>query len=97
MCQAAMARRFHWVEEAIMETHHGINRPVGNATVNGEFQQDQLSNLLDELVAMRWDLSKGLSDVFPEVLADQLRRVSTELDVTIDTLTTLIREQALPL
>ena len=80
-----------------METHHGISRPVGYATVNGEFQQDQLSNLLDELVAMRWDLSKGLSDVFAEVLADQLRRVSTELDVTIDTLTTLIREQALPL
>jgi hypothetical protein len=80
-----------------MEIHHGINRPAGYATGNGKFEQDQLSNLLDELVAMRWDLSKGLSDGFPEVLADQLRRVSTELDVTIDTLTTLIREQGLPL
>jgi hypothetical protein len=79
-----------------MEIHHGINHPAGNATGNGKFEQGQLCNLMDELVAMRWDLSKGLSDGFPEILTDHLRRVSTELDVTIDTLTTLIREQGLP-
>jgi hypothetical protein len=80
-----------------MEIHHGINRLAGNATGNRRFEQDQLCNLMDELVAMRWDLSKGLSDGFPELLTDHLRRVSTELDVTIDTLTTLIREQGLSL
>ena len=80
-----------------MEIHHGTNRPAGYATGNGKFEQDQLCSLLDELVAMRWDLSKGLSDGFPELLTNHLRRVSTELDVTIDTLTTLIREEGPPL
>ena len=80
-----------------MKIHHGINRPAGNATGNGQFEQDQLCNLLDELGAMRWDLSNGLSDGFPEMLTDHLRWVSTELDATIDTLTTLIWKQGLPL
>ena len=80
-----------------MEIHHGTNRLAGYATGNGKFEQDQLCSLLDELVAMRWDLSKGLRDnPYPALLAAHLRRVGDELDITIEAMKALIRDHGSP-
>jgi len=68
-----------------------MSRPAVNATGDGELNRGQLCSLLDELVAMRWDLNKGLRDnPYPGILTAHLRRVGDELDVTIDAMKALI-------
>ncbi len=74
-----------------------MNRPAVNPTGDGEFNRGQLCSLLDELVAMRWDLSKGLRDnPYPALLAAHLRRVGDELDITIEAMKALIRDHGSP-
>ncbi len=69
-----------------------MNRPAVNFTGYGEFTRGELCSLLDELVAMRWDLSKGLCDKpdLPALLMEHPARVGDELDVTIDAMKALI-------
>jgi len=57
---------------------------------------DHLCDLLDQLVAMRRELSRDLFDGpdLPEPLTNQLQRVGVELDVTIKELKTLIQVPA---
>ena len=76
-----------------------MNRAAINATGDGEFKRNRLCGLLDELMVMHWDLSKNLRDNpdLPATLTARLWQVSAELDVTINTLKTLVREQELPL
>ena len=76
-----------------------MNRPAVNATGDGEFNRGELGSLLDELVAMRWDLSKGLRDKpdLPALLTAHLARVGDELDVTIEAMKALLRDHGSPL
>lgn len=76
-----------------------LNRPAVNATGDGKFRLDQLCSALDTLVAMRWQFNDALriSPDLPGILIGRLRRVDSELDVTIDTLKTFIREHGLSL
>jgi hypothetical protein len=69
-----------------------MNRPAVDATGDGEFNQNQLCSLLDELVAARWDLNKRLRDNpdLPSILTARLRRVGDELDIKIDAIKTLV-------
>ena len=75
-----------------------VNRPAVNATGDGEFRPDRLCGLLDELVAMQWNLSKRLRDNpnLPASLTVRVRRVGGELELTIDALKSLIGEPGLP-
>ena len=75
-----------------------MNRPAVNPAGDGEFKRDPLCSFLDELVAMRWVLSKGLRDNpdLPAKLATRLWRAGGELDVTITELKALIGEKGLP-
>jgi hypothetical protein len=69
-----------------------LNRPAVEPTGDGELGRHQLSCLLDELVAMHWDLSRRLrndSDL-PAILAVHLQRLGDELNVTIGAVKTLI-------
>ncbi len=69
-----------------------LNRSAVEPTGDGAFGRGRLCSLLDELVAMRWDLSDCLRDDsdFPAILAVHLRRVGDELDVTIGAVRALI-------
>jgi len=69
-----------------------MNRPAVDPTGDGEFGRGQLFGLLDELVAMRWDLSDRLRDNsdLPAILAVHLRRLGDELNVTIGAVKTFI-------
>ncbi len=76
---------------SVLEQGMEMDRPMVNATGDGEFDRAQLCSLLDELVAMRWDLSAGLRDnPYPAILTAHLRRVGDELDVAIDAMKALI-------
>ena len=75
-----------------------MNRPAVDAAGDGEFRRDPLCSLLDELVAMRWVLSKGVRDHpdLPANLTTRLRLAGSELDVTITELKALIGANGLP-
>ena len=76
------------------------SRPTVKTTNgDGAFKLKHLCNLLDTLVAVRWDLNNGLHDgvEIPARVSDGMRRIDGELEDTIGILRTLIHDRGLPL
>ena len=65
-----------------------VNDPQGNG----------LDDLLNTLVVMRWDLNDALHDTVdaPPAIADRVKRLRRELDVSIVALKAVIEERGFP-
>jgi hypothetical protein len=63
------------------------------------FKRNHLYNLLDTLVAMRWDLNNALHDGadLPSIVTDRMQRMDIELQLSITAVKSLIGEQGLSL
>jgi hypothetical protein len=66
---------------------------------DGRLKLDQLCQLLDALVAMRWDLKTRVDDglELPEAVTVRLQSVDDDLDEVILTLKSFLRERGQPL
>lgn len=75
-----------------------MNLPEINASADGRFAANQLSSVLDTLVAMRWDLDQCLraSPDLPVTLTFHLLRVGSELDGSINVLKMFIGDGGSP-
>lgn len=69
-----------------------LNRPAVNPPADGRFNADPLCELLDTLVAMRWDLNQCLraGQHLPSTMTAPLMRVDSELDGAINALKKLL-------
>lgn len=67
-------------------------------TVNDSLQGNGLDDLLNRLVVMRWDLNDALHDAVdaPPVIADRVKQLRRELDVSIVALKAVIEKRGLP-
>jgi hypothetical protein len=78
----------------------GLTQPAVNASHgNGAFKREDLSALLDKLIAVRWDVNMVLhegADAPPE-MAKHLRRVDAKLEAAIAALKMLFQDEGLPL
>lgn len=85
------------IGEADMKSPHISNLEAANT--DAVFKNDPLSNLLEKLVAMQWDITDGLHDGadLPKVLMDHFQVVDTDLTAAIISLKLLIYEREFPL
>ena len=71
--------------------------PAQVADRNEGVTRNFLSDVLDTLIAMRWDLNNALHDAalsdVPEVAIERMRRVKSELDLSIAAWKTLLDER----
>jgi hypothetical protein len=74
-----------------------LNRPAVNPPADGRFNAGPLCELLDTLVAMRWDLNQCLraGQHLPSTMTAPLTRVDSELDGAINTLKKLLDDAVL--
>jgi hypothetical protein len=66
--------------------------------VNDSLEGNGLDDLLNTLVVMRWDLNDALYDTAdaPPVIADRVKQLRRELDVSIVALKAVIEKRGLP-
>ena len=65
---------------------------------NDSLEGNGLDDLLNTLVVMRWDLNDALHDTAdaPPVIADRVKQLRRELDVSIVALKAVIEKRGLP-